>query len=199
MDKQLESYITNYYLNENEDLEVIIYGLKILLQGFLMIMILGILGIVTNYKKETLVFLICSIIGIGTMGGYHCNRLRNCILLTFFLWFTTIGFSDLFNVIINFIGIRNIEFILFLAVLLLAPAEHINKPLEKVLKIKLKTVAICEFLFAIILVTSFYNTDQRLANILLINIVEVVISMIIGKGVNINAKRKNGKTNDSGC
>lgn len=68
MVKQLESYIANY-LEENENLEVITYGMEILLEGFLTIMVLGTLGIITNYIKETVIFLICSILGIGTLGG----------------------------------------------------------------------------------------------------------------------------------
>lgn len=198
MVKQLESYIANY-LEENENLEVITYGMEILLEGFLTIMVLGTLGIITNYIKETVIFLICSILGIGTLGGYHCNTLKSCIVLTIFLWFTTIKFVDLFTSIIDCIGIGNMEFLLVSVVLALAPAEHINKPLEKALKIKLKVAAVCECLFAILLITIFCNVDQRLAGILLINVTEVVISMIIGKGVNVYVKRKNGKSNDPGC
>lgn len=194
---KIESYLTDY-LEENDDIEVILYGVEVLGEAILTVVVLGILGMITDRFQETVIFIICSILGIGTLGGYHCNTLKRCIALTIFLWFITIAFLNPFIKIVEQIGIGKLEVILLIFVIIMAPAEHINKPLTKSLKKKLKMLAVCECFVTILIITLLCDTNQKLAGTLLINVTEVVISMIVGKGVNSYVKRKDGESSDPG-
>lgn len=98
-----------------------------------------------------------------------------------------------FNSVLGFLLI-----LCFGLVVMFSPAEHINKPLSKSDYYRLKTIStvlvICTCLIIILL-----NVNGKKTGILSVNLIEIVISMIIGKEACRYAKRKKCQICSNDC
>lgn len=75
---------------EEHDPDIVKYGVDILTDGIITFMIILCLGVVTHRLAESLIYMIYSVCGTATMGGYHCNTRKYCLFLTIVLWILTI-------------------------------------------------------------------------------------------------------------
>lgn len=76
--------IKNYLEQSNEDkeVEVILYGMKILGTSILTAMVIIILGIITGQAVSAIIYLSILILLRRNMGGYHSKTYVGCILIT---------------------------------------------------------------------------------------------------------------------
>lgn len=71
---------------------------------------------------------------------------------------------------------------ILLIVLFLAPAQNVNKPLSQEVYMANKSYSVC-FCFGItVTIMLLMDKHLQIAMLLLINYVEIVVSMILGKG-----------------
>lgn len=82
---------------------------------------------------------------------------------------------------------------ILLIVLFFAPAQNVNKPLSQEVYIANKSYSVC-FCFGItVTIMLLMDKHLQIAMLLLINYVEIVVSMILGKGVYWYVKGKEEK------
>ena len=180
-------------LSGDEEREIIEYGLSILLDGIITITVIMALGILFGKIVESCIFLLFGIIGTSTLGGFHCKTKLRCMVSTLIMWgLMLMGIYEL-----NFFGknayVVVLSVIMLVLVAMLAPAQHENKPLTAhgIHRNKTWSLIFCGIVTACICVFGKY--DAKCTGYLFINYVEIVFSMMIGKGVYWYAKRKNSK------
>ena len=180
-------------LSGDEDRETIEYGLSILLDGIITITVIMALGILFGKIVESCIFLLFGIVGTSTLGGFHCKTKLRCMVSTLIMW----GLMLMGTYQLKFLG-RNTNVvvssvIMLVLVAVLAPAQHENKPLtaHDIQRNKTWSLIFCGIVTACICVLGKY--DAKYTGYLFINYVEIVSSMIIGKGVYWYAKRKDSK------
>ncbi len=180
-------------LSGDEEREIIEYGLSILLDGIITITVIMALGILFGKIVESCIFLLFGIIGTSTLGGFHCKTKLRCMVSTLIMWgLMLMGIYEL-----NFFGknayVVVLSVIMLVLVAMLAPAQHENKPLttHDIHRNKTWSLIFCGIVTACICVFGKY--DAKCTGYLFINYVEIVFSMMIGKGVYWYAKRKNSK------
>lgn len=81
--KRLVSIILNFMIKNNviskdtEEIEFYRYGIEITLSSLINITLISIIGIVTDYTFESMMFLVVFIIMRSFTGGYHANTYIN--------------------------------------------------------------------------------------------------------------------------
>lgn len=86
--KRLVSIILNFMIKNNviskdtEEIEFYRYGIEITLSSLINIALISIIGIVTDYTFESMMFLAVFIIMRSFTGGYHANTYIKCNLVT---------------------------------------------------------------------------------------------------------------------
>ena len=166
------------------DEEIIKYGLITLCHGLLTMLILFILGILSNRVWETVLYLLNSFFVYTKIGGYHAKTSVGCICITVFNWgiavFTT-GIITKINKILWLV----IGGTILLAIKKCAPVIHPNKiRYGQDVSIQYKRLIRIRVLIVYFLIIIFYMTNHhKLFEVLMISMIEIVISMIIGKEV----------------
>ena len=86
--KRLVSIILNFMIKNNviskdtEEIEFYRYGIEITLSSLINIALISIIGIITDYTFESMMFLAVFIIMRSFTGGYHANTYIKCNLVT---------------------------------------------------------------------------------------------------------------------
>ena len=178
--KRLVSIILNFMIKNNviskdtEEIEFYRYGIEITLSSLINIALISIIGIVTNYTFESMMFLVVFIIMRSFTGGYHANTYIKCNLVT------SISFIVLllmFKIIKN-ISLKSIILIAVFQVLiiaLLAPIENKNKPIENRTVYKIISTILSVVLSAISIVLIIKGVDLGLIILLTLALVSIFI------------------------
>lgn len=167
--------------------EIVAYGLYAIIDGLETIAVIMLLGAVTSKMNCSVIYLLMSFVGTGTMGGYHCNSRKCCMGVTMMMW----SICALLSYPLS-IGIQN-EWILlslpmlFILVYRLAPVQHRNKPLSNRILMRNRRFARVLDIIVSILIMLLLNVSKEIACTLWIVKLDIIISMIVGKGVNGNA------------
>lgn len=117
-------------------------------------------------------------------GGYHCNSRKCCMGVTIMMWVICASLSFPFSIEIQNEWILLSLPLLFILVYILAPVQHRNKPLSKRILIRNRKLARVLDIVESILIILLVNEFKEIACTLWIVKLEIIISMIIGKGVN---------------
>lgn len=178
--KRLVSIILNFMIKNNviskdtEEIEFYRYGIEITLSSLINIALISIIGIVTNYTFESMMFLVVFIIMRSFTGEYHANTYIKCNLVT------SISFIVLllmFKIIKN-ISLKSIILIAVFQVLiiaLLAPIENKNKPIENRTVYKIISTVLSVVLSAISIVLIIKGVDLGLIILLTLALVSIFI------------------------
>lgn len=195
-----EKYISTLIqmTGEKHDIEIVKYGMCALVDAIRSIIIILILGYLYDNIFSSVLFLLFNFIGTSTLGGYHFKTRTRCLLGTILLWHTTLLFEPYICKYKKSIVI-GIAIACVVLVAIFAPAEHVNKPLPfcKIKKLKILSIVFVLCITALLLILQI---SGRKTGILLINLLEIVISMIIGKGASLYVvKRKRCKDRCASC
>ena len=173
--KRLVSIILNFMIKNNviskdtEEIEFYRYGIEITLSSLINIALISIIGIVTNYTFESTMFLAVFIIMRSFTGGYHANTYIKCNLVT------SISFVIL---LLIFKIIRHISLIAIfqvVTIVLLAPIENKNKPIENRTVYKIISTVLSVVLSAISIVLIIKGVDLGLIILLTLALVSIFI------------------------
>ena len=74
------------YIEEVHSVEVVSYGLEILLEEVISVVVIVLIGVFQHCLVESLIFIGCSILGTGTMGTFHCRTRIACLFTNIFLF-----------------------------------------------------------------------------------------------------------------
>ena len=177
--KRLVSIILNFMIKNNviskdtEEIEFYRYGIEITLSSLINIALISIIGIVTNYTFESTMFLAVFIMRSFT-GGYHANTYIKCNLVT------SISFVILLLIfkIIRHISLKSVILIAIfqvVTIVLLAPIENKNKPIENRTVYKIISTVLSVVLSAISIVLIIKGVDLGLIILLTLALVSIFI------------------------
>ena len=178
--KRLVSIILNFMIKNNviskdtEEIEFYRYGIEITLSSLINIALISIIGIVTNYTFESTMFLAVFIIMRSFTGGYQANTYIKCNLVT------SISFVILLLIfkIIRHISLKSIILIAIfqvVTIVLLAPIENKNKPIENRTVYKIISTVLSVVLSAISIVLIIKGVDLGLIILLTLALVSIFI------------------------
>lgn len=178
--KRLVSIILNFMIKNNviskdtEEIEFYRYGIEITLSSLINIALISIIGIVTNYTFESTMFLAVFIIMRSFTGRYHANTYIKCNLVT------SISFVILLLIfkIIRHISLKSIILIAIfqvVTIVLLAPIENKNKPIENRTVYKIISTVLSVVLSAISIVLIIKGVDLGLIILLTLALVSIFI------------------------
>ena len=175
--KRLVSIILNFMIKNNviskdtEEIEFYRYGIEITLSSLINIALISIIGIVTNYTFESTMFLAVFIIMRSFTGGYHANTYVKCNLVT------SISFVILLLIfkIIRHVSLKSIAIFQVVTIVLLAPIENKNKPIENRTVYKIISTVLSVVLSAISIVLIIKGVDLGLIILLTLALVSIFI------------------------
>lgn len=166
------------------DKEIIRYGMVAMANGVISIIIILICGIIDKKVFESLVYLLSNLIIYTQVGGYHAKTRLGCIILTIITWKIAVSYFEIWtNTPVIYWILACIIYIV--TIWIIAPVLHPNKARfgEKV-TMKQKAKAIIRVLLGYVMIIVFWNIHkQEYAGILMMSISEIVIFMLVGKGV----------------
>lgn len=166
------------------DEEIIRYGMTAIFNGIVSITIMLILGAINKKILESAIYLLSNLMIYTQVGGYHAKTRLGCIVLTVINWKISVSYFEIWTNAPKEIWIM--AFIVnFIILWICAPVLHPNKARfgEKV-TMQQKIKAIVRVLLGYIVIIIFWNlNEQDYAGILMMSISEIVIFMLIGKGV----------------
>lgn len=185
--KKIIEYCINAQIVDDDDLEIIEYGLNNLFSSLIGFVIIIIIGVVYGCFLESIVFWILAMPLRKNAGGYHAKGRITCniisalsIMIMFWIYFKI-------NISWSILHIITIIFILF--IFCFSPVESMSKPLEKIEYIvyirRTRITLVCESIFYILV---NYLHWKNLCKVTSMSIVVVGISLIAG---HISLKKTN--------
>lgn len=188
--------ILNYLIEatgEYHDPDIINYGCIILVDGIITTATIVFLGLFSHRLINSVIFWGCSVLGITTFGGYHCNTRKRCFSLTIILWAITMYTEYISSCFLLFPQYIIAICVTGVAVYLVAPVVNENKSVPDAIWRKNRKKSLLLELFSSILIIIFRFIDWNIAGTLLINKVEIVILMLMGRSKRMYAERKKRK------
>ena len=147
--------LKNYRIIIEEEQDIYQYGMELLTSTFINLLLIITIGLIFGKLPQTILFLLEYCIVKRYAGGYHASTHAKCIL-TFSVLYTImlLGFQ-VFQVYRVTLSIFVTCIISIISVLILAPVEDKNKPLEreeiKLYSFRSKLILLFEVLFNILL------------------------------------------------
>ena len=147
--------IKKYRIITEEDQDIYQYGMELLTSTFINLLLIITIGVIFDKLPQTILFLLEYCFVKRYAGGYHASTHARCIL-TFSVLYTVmlLGFR-VFQVYRVTLNIFVIGIISIISVLILAPVEDKNKPLEQeeieLYSFRSKRILLFEVVFNILL------------------------------------------------
>lgn len=153
MVNKISTNVADYFLENNiiqeKEIEIYMYGLKLIISSFLGISIILFIGIMLGRFTESIVFLFCFITLRQYSGGYHADSYFKCnlyFITTFLITEASVIFTQ--ENYIDFLSVG--MFCTSLVILLIfAPVDNKNKRLSQSQKLKNKKISL--IIFAVLL------------------------------------------------
>lgn len=164
--------IKKYYPNYSEtQLEEIRYGLEGIYLSITKLVVISIVSIILNLFNEMLIMLICFNVLRMTGFGIHAKKSIDCWISSTIMF---IGFPYISKLLIIPLPIHVVmSFVLFILILLYAPADTYKRPLIK--KKKRIIYKIITSINTVILITISFFTNNTITNLILFGILTEVI------------------------
>lgn len=180
--------LKNNFIKEKE-LPIYRYGFSALLNSLFQLVVILILGAITNKMSETIVFILMFVFLRRFLGGYHANTKIRCLMLDIVIWVVTTNAYTVCNSlkINNYVVLIIISFSVFVT-FRFAPVENMHKPLNKIQKKKnAKKGRMLVYIFVMVAL-GFYKTGCTVSYTMFATMLAVAV-LILVEGRK-NAKRK---------
>ena len=135
----------NAISSEPDYVEFYTYGVEITISSILNIVLVILIGIVTNAILESILFLVVFMFIRVFTGGYHADSYFRCNLLMCTSFIIVCFLARFICAVINVIYIISIFAVIIFTVIVFCPIENENKPIpaEKRLGLKIKGAISC--------------------------------------------------------
>lgn len=165
------------------DSDVISYGLDGILSGFVTIILLVMLSLITHGYRDLLVFLLVQTIGVRHTGGYHAKTRIWCQILTLLSFGIVQVITRILCVCVDAKWICVIGGICSLYICFTAPVLNVKKPMTicERNKNKKKAQVFVIVLWIVMLASLFENTLKWVASSLLSNMLSILVFMFWGR------------------
>lgn len=147
------NFICDHTESDDESREIYSYGLEIILISILNTIITLALAALTNRFFETIIFMLAFYPLQSFGGGYHAQTHFRCLSIFLIGWLIAmlaIPYIQRFDLLILSLAVPGA-----IIIFLLAPIEHINFPMSKAKKQKMKVLVRCITLFIIVMIIIF--------------------------------------------
>lgn len=180
--------------NEQKYLDFYKYGLEITISTILNVLLVLLIGAITQHLIESVVFLFTFILLRVYSGGYHANTYFRCNLLMCCSFLSLTVIYDLIANKINFLFVVISFLLIFSVIIVFCPVDHVNKPINnksKRQKMKITTIII-ELIFSTVSSILIYQNINIGVMILLTQIwvAVLVIAAKIKKGETFYEKKE---------
>ena len=169
---------------EKHDPEVVAYGMLMLLDGVVTFCVLLLCGFIFQKIIPTLIYILYSYIVAGATGSYHASSHIKCWVVSFAMYLAAIFVPGSCSESLFWKASSICIPICLILVWLVAPVEHPDKPLMTKICLRNKWKSRFYIVVTACLIIIFQKNHRQIAGILLVNMMEVVILMMIGKVVN---------------
>ena len=182
--KKIAFLMTNYIIRkeivDESERDTYEFGFQVIVETFISLLISLLIALNFNMILEGILFFLIFIPLRSYAGGYHAERYIWCLFLsctTFYMILITVKLINLPKGI-SFVLIM----LLLLCILLLYPAENINRPINKKEQIYFKKKLKIYLTFDVVLAVLLYllSNDNYLF-LMMVTLIMIVITMIIGK------------------
>lgn len=178
--------IIKYYIRNSDgehEYEIVSYGFDVICSGMITLIVLIVVGYLLGCETEIWIYLICHMLIAHNTGGYHATTRLRCLFFTTFTCLVIIYISNKLWGYMHVEGVFISCVIYVLLVLKVAPVEHPNKKLEQSIMIASRKKSLVYLIIVSSMIIVFWKINRRIACVLWLNVTEIIISMIIGKGV----------------
>lgn len=184
MDNKIYKYIEQNSNLENDNKDVIQFGIQMLQMLSLAVMAAFIIGLLMKMLPEAFVFLLMLIPLRQSAGGYHTKNKATCAIMSALIYIGVLFFIK--NYAINPIIQLLICFIDSLVIMYFAPVENLNNKLDKkeieVYKNRTRNILVFELLVYMLF---FVGNLQYWSGIITMSITVVSVLVFIGALQNI--------------
>jgi len=173
------------------DKDIIKYGIIVIRNGVLSILIILGLAIIEKKLQESLIYLLCNLLIYTKIGGYHAKTPIGCMVLTIMTWKIALYYSAI-CIKIDILFWIIIFCVYTILVVKYAPVLHPNKArFGEIITVKQRMEAGARLFIGYILIMVFWNIHkQEYAGVLMMSISEIIISMLIGKEIYKNYEER---------
>ena len=178
--------IIKYYIRNSDgehEYEIVSYGFDVICSGMITLAVLMVLGYLLGYVVEIWIYFICHIFIVRSTGGYHAATKLGCLFLTTVTCLAIAYISNKLWICMS-AWVVFVSYVIYIfLVLKIAPVEHPNKKLEQSIMIASRKKSLVYLIIVSAMIIIFWKINRRIACVLWLNVTEIIISMIIGKGV----------------
>ncbi len=182
----MEKLVRNLIVNSGEDhnVEIVLYGMQVIVDGMIFL-----LGIILKKVEPTFIFILFSCLFSRSMGGYHASTRGGCAFVTLWMYLIAVYVPELLWTKIPMIITTGLLMSAIVIIWLYAPIEHPHKPLLPVYLTRNRYISRISSIMISILVIYLFGKHKELSIYLLVNFVEVTLSMVAGKILYTECKR----------
>ena len=188
---KMEKLVRNLIVNSGEDhnVEIVLYGMQVIVDGMISIFALLLLGIILKKVEPTFIFILFSCLFSRSMGGYHASTRGGCAFVTLWMYLIAVYVPERLWTKIPMIVTTGLLMSAIVIIWLFAPVEHPHKPLLPVYLTRNKYISRISSIMISILVIYLFGKHKELSIYLLVNFVEITLSMVAGKILYTECKR----------
>lgn len=185
--KKITMILTQHNFISEDDAEIYIYSFQIILSTFVTSSFILIWAFLFNQVFYTLLFFIGFSLCRKFSGGYHANSQITCFLFTQIIFLSFLSVVSFFNVIQNKYLFILISLITTIIILIFAPIDNINKPLDNTEKIKFrkKSKRLSLINLAIVFISIHFSLFTNECFCYILGSFSISIMLIFGKIKNI--------------
>ncbi|MEG1066214.1 MAG: accessory gene regulator B family protein [Erysipelotrichaceae bacterium] len=140
---------------QDNELELITYGLEVFLFKLVLFCIVAFVGIISNTLPEAIIYFISFMWLRMYCGGYHASNYRNCLILSSLLYIVLVVLLNLLN--INIVVVLVSSILSIIVIWKYSPQDTLNKILNKEEKKRNKHISILIAILYIIIIIVSYN------------------------------------------
>lgn len=169
------------YTGECHNEEVVLYGIQTLIDGAATLLVMIGLGVCLKKIELTLLYVIFTFVLARCTGGYHAKTRVRCMLVTILMYLVAVFLPQYMESRVSILWVSIIDMFCVTVVWLMAPVGHPDKPLGKMVSERNKKIA-RTFSGGVALGVIVLCINRSLVGFaLLVNLIEIVLSMMAGK------------------
>lgn len=171
------------YLEKNnvlkEDREIYLYGARLIISTFIGTLLLFIVGILTNYFIEAILYEIIMSSSRSILGGYHCKSYTKCIL-------TYVGLFGMIIVMTKFYSFSIVDmFVIGIMTLLITwticPIQNTNKFISSQKKRIFRIYSFAYIWVYLLIIVYLFSTDSPFLDVMVSMLVIIDMLTLGGK------------------
>lgn len=125
---------------KTEEMEAYTYGLELLIPKVILYAVIFVISLITNTFLASVTFVVLLMCLRRYTGGFHCKTAETCLLFSLLIYLLSLlGYEFVQNIPTIACGISSI--ISAVIVLIFAPVEDVNRPLDESEKVQYRQMA----------------------------------------------------------